>query len=92
MVGISYDDDIGKAIKIATNVVKDHKKVLADPAPLVATDELGDSSVNLIVRPWVKTSDYWSVKWELIQQIKETFDAAGISIPYPQTDVHLNKK
>ncbi|MFW6149140.1 MAG: mechanosensitive ion channel family protein [Atribacterota bacterium] len=90
-VGISYDDDMGKAIKIASDVVKDHKKVLAKPAPLVATNELGDSSVNLIVRPWVNTSDYWPVRRELIKQIKEAFDDAGISIPYPQTDVHLIK-
>ena len=90
-VGISYDDNIGKAIKIASDIVKDHKNVLSDPAPLVATDELGDSSVNLIIRPWVNTSDYWPVKRELIKQIKEAFDDAGISIPYPQTDVHLYK-
>lgn len=90
-VGISYDDNIGKAIKIALDIVKDHKNVLSDPAPLVATDELGDSSVNLIIRPWVNTSDYWPVKRELIKQIKEAFDDAGISIPYPQTDVHLYK-
>ena len=90
-VGISYGDNIGKAIKIALDIVKDHKSVLSDPAPLVATDELGDSSVNLIIRPWVNTSDYWPVKRELIKQIKEAFDDAGIGIPYPQTDVHLYK-
>jgi small conductance mechanosensitive channel len=91
-VGIGYGDDIGKAIKIVSNLIKNHDKLLSDPAPLVATDELGDSSVNLIIRPWVKTSDYWPVRRELIQLIKESFDSEGISIPFPQTDVHLFKE
>jgi small conductance mechanosensitive channel len=88
-VGISYADDMGKAIKITMKVLTDHKKVLKDPASSVAVAELGDSSVNLLVRPWVKTSDYWTTKWELTQQIKEAFDKEGISIPFPQHDVHL---
>lgn len=91
-VGIAYDDDINKAIKVASEVVSKHDHVLSDPAPLIATDELGDSSVNLVVRPWVKTSDYWTVRRELIKQIKEAYDEAGISIPFPQTDVHLHNK
>ncbi len=88
-VGISYGDDISKAISIAMNLLKNHKDVLKDPAPMVAVDELADSSVNLIIRPWVKTEDYWTTKWELTQKIKELFDKEGISIPFPQTDVHL---
>lgn len=91
-VGIGYDDDIGKAIKLASDILNNHEKVLSDPAPLIATNELGDSSVNLIVRPWVNTSNYWPVKRELIKQIKEAYDEAGINIPYPQTDVHLFKQ
>lgn len=91
-VGIGYGDDIGKAIKIASDLLKNHNQVLDDPAPLVATSELGDSSVNLIVRPWVKTSDYWPVRRELTKQIKEAFDKEGINIPFPQTDVHLFQK
>ena len=91
-VGIGYDDDIGKAMKIASDILNNHEKVLSDPAPMVATNELGDSSVNLIVRPWVKTGDYWAVKRGLTKQIKEAFDEAGINIPYPQTDVHLFKQ
>ena len=91
-VGISYSDDIGKAIKIASETIAKHSKVLSDPAPLIATDELGDSSVNIIMRPWVKTGDYWVVKRELLKQIKEAYDQAGISIPFPQTDVHLFKE
>jgi len=91
-VGIGYDDDIGKALKIASDILHNHENVLSDPAPLVATNELGDSSVNLIIRPWVKTSDYWTVKRGLTKQIKEAFDEAGLNIPYPQTDVHLFKE
>jgi len=88
-VGISYSDDISKAISIAMKLLKNHKDVLKDPAPMVAVDELADSSVNLIIRPWVKTEDYWTTKWELTQKIKESFDKEEISIPFPQTDVHL---
>lgn len=91
-VGIGYNDDIGKAIKITSDIVNAHENVLSDPSPLIATDELGDSSVNLIIRPWVKTADYWAVKRALLKQIKEAFDEAGINIPYPQTDVHLFKE
>ena len=88
-VGISYSDDINKAITVAMNILKNHKDVLKDPAPMVAVDELADSSVNLIIRPWVKTEDYWTTKWEITHKIKESFDKEGISIPFPQTDVHL---
>ncbi len=88
-IGISYSDDIGKAIKVAMTVLKNNTKVLKDPSPLVATDELADSSVNLVIRPWVKTEDYWPIKRELTQKLKETFDKEGISIPFPQRDVHL---
>ncbi len=92
VVGISYNDDIGKAIKIASDVIKNHEKVLSDPSPLVAANELGDSSVNLVLRPWVNTGDYWPVRRELIKRIKEAFNAAEISIPYPQRDVHFFKE
>jgi small-conductance mechanosensitive channel len=88
-VGISYTDNIGNAIKVAMDVLKNNKKVLKDPTPTVAVSELGDSSVNLLIRPWVNTSDYWTVKWELTQHIKEAFDKEKISIPFPQRDVHL---
>ena len=91
-VGISYGDNMGKAIQITLNVLKANKKVLDDPSPTVAVANLGDSSVDLLVRPWVNTGDYWSAKWELTQQIKEAFDKEKISIPFPQRDVHLFKK
>ncbi len=88
-IGISYNDDIGKAINIAMSVLKNNTKVLKDPSPLVATNSLADSSVNLVIRPWVNTDDYWPVKRELTQKIKEAFDKDGISIPFPQRDIHL---
>lgn len=88
-VGISYSDNMGKAIQITLKVLKANNKVLDDPSPTVAVANLGDSSVDLLVRPWVNTSDYWSAKWELTQQIKEAFDKEKISIPFPQRDVHI---
>jgi small conductance mechanosensitive channel len=91
-VGISYTDDIGKAIKVAREVVSNHENVLADPEPVVAVSGLGDSSVDLMIRPWVKTSDYWPVLLGLNRGIKEAFDANNISIPFPQQDVHLFKE
>jgi len=87
--GIGYEDDIAKAQKILEEIVKSHSLVLDDPAPVVKLHELADSSVNFVVRPWSKTSDYWDVYWDLTRMVKERFDAEGISIPYPQRDVHL---
>lgn len=88
-IGISYSDNMGKAITVAMDVVKKNKKVLKDPSPIVAVAELSDSSVDLLIRPWVNTSDYWKTRWELIQQIKEAFDKEKITIPFPQRDIHL---
>ena len=88
-IGISYSDDMGKAINVTMDVLKKNKLVLKDPAPTVAIAELGDSSVNLLVRPWVNTDEYWSAKWDITQKIKEAFDKEKISIPFPQRDIHL---
>jgi small conductance mechanosensitive channel len=88
-VGISYSDNMGKAIKVAMDVLKKNKNVLKDPTPNVAVANLGDSSVDLLIRPWVNTSDYWAAKWEITKQIKEAFDKEKISIPFPQRDIHL---
>lgn len=88
-VGIGYEDDMAKAINITMDVLKNNKFVLKDPAPNVAIANLGDSSVDILVRPWVNTSDYWNAKWEITQQIKDAFDKNKISIPFPQRDVHL---
>lgn len=89
VIGIGYDDDIRKARKKLEEIVGGNDKVLQDPAPTIAVSELGDSSVNLVVRPWVKTEDYWDVYFELTEDIKLTFDENKISFPFPQRDVHL---
>lgn len=89
--GIGYEDDIKKARDIMHKIVTAHPLVLQDPEPQIAVSELADSSVNFVVRPWSKTSDYWTVKFELTEQIKLAFDEQGISIPFPQTDVHLHQ-
>ena len=87
--GIGYSDDIPKAEKILTAIVEGHAAVLKDPEPIIRLHELGDSSVNFVVRPWVKTDDYWDVYWDITREVKMRFDAEGVSIPFPQRDVHL---
>lgn len=89
--GISYDDDIRKAKQLLEEIVSADDRVLPEPAPVIALSELADSSVNFIVRPWVNSDDYWGVKWDTTETVKLRFDEAGISIPYPQMDVHLDK-
>jgi len=86
--GIGYDDDIKKAKSILEKTVQADQRVLSDPSPTIAVSELADSSVNFVVRPWVKTPDYWDVLFDLTENIKLAFDENGISIPYPQMDVH----
>ena len=89
--GISYSDDIPQAEKILQEVVDAHDTVLDEPAPMIRVHELGDSSVNIIVRPWVKTEDYWETYWSMTRAVKLRFDEEGISIPFPQRDVHLHQ-
>lgn len=89
--GISYDDDLRKAKKLLEEIIAGDDRVLADPAPVVALSELADSSVNFIVRPWAKAEDYWGLMWDTTEAVKLKFDEAGISIPYPQMDVHMDK-
>lgn len=88
VVGIGYDDDIKKAKETLTAILEADERVLKDKGLTVAVSELADSSVNFVVRAWVKTPDYWSVKFDLTENIKITFDKEGISIPFPQRDVH----
>jgi len=89
VIGISYASPIGKAIDIAMDVMKSDPRVLADPEPQVVVAELADSSVNLALRPWVKTTDYWGAKFDITRRIKEEFDTNGIEIPFPQRVVHM---
>ena len=90
--GISYGDDISKAERVLQKILETHDKVLAEPEPIVRLHELGDSSVNFIVRPWVKKEDYWNVYWDITRTVKITFDEEGLSIPFPQRDIHLYQK
>jgi small conductance mechanosensitive channel len=89
VVGISYTDDMVQTKDILQRLAQENTRVLADPASTVAVAELADSSVNLVFRPWVKTADYWAVRFDLTENIKNALDEAGISIPFPQQDVHL---
>ena len=87
--GIGYSDDIDKTQKVLEEIVNGHELVLKEPEVVVKLHELADSSVNFICRPWVKPEDYWNVYWDITREVKRRFDAEGISIPFPQRDVHL---
>ena len=87
--GISYGDDIEKAEEVLLDILANHESVLEDPEATVRVHELADSSVNIAVRPWVKTEDYWETYWGITREVKLRFDREGISIPFPQRDVHL---
>ncbi len=87
--GIGYDDDIDKAKKIMQEVLAQDSRILKEPEAQIAMVELADSSVNFVVRPWVNASDYWGVYMDTTEKVKKAFDANGISIPFPQRDVHL---
>jgi small conductance mechanosensitive channel len=88
-IGIGYGDDIELAERVLVEIVNGHEKVLAKPEPKIKLHTLGDSSVNFIVRPWTRTEDYWDVYWDILREVKFRFDREGISIPFPQRDVHL---
>ncbi|MDN3648452.1 mechanosensitive ion channel [Reinekea marina] len=89
--GIGYESDLKLAKQILLDLVKNDERVLEEPEPVIAVSELADSSVNFIVRPWVKSADYWGLYWDMQEKVKLAFDEAGISIPFPQMDVHIAK-
>ena len=89
--GIGYDDDLKLAKDTLLKIMHDDERVLKEPAPFVAVGELASSSVNLVFRAWVKTEDYWSVHFDMLERVKLAFDEKGISIPYPQMDIHTGK-
>lgn len=91
VIGVSYNDDLDKVRTTLEALIADEARILEDPATLIAVAELADSSVNFFVRPWVKSGDYSSVKFDLTEAIKKRFDKEGISFPFPQQDVHLYK-
>ena len=90
--GIDYNDDLKLAKDILTRITKEDERVLLDPAPFVAVSELADNSVNFVVRVWVKTEQYWDVHFDMIEKVKLAFDAEGISIPFPQMSIHIQKE
>lgn len=90
VLGISYNDDIPTAMAVIRRLIAEDPRILKDPAPVVAVGELADSSVNILVRPWCGRDDYWAVRWDLLEKMKVELEAAGCSIPYPQTDVHVH--
>ena len=89
VIGVSYSSDLDQVRQTLQAVIADDERILEEPAVTIAVSELGDSSVNFVVRPWVKTADYWAVRFSLTEAIKKRFDAEGISIPFPQRDVHI---
>jgi small conductance mechanosensitive channel len=92
VVGVGYGDDLNKAKQIMEDLLNADERVLKDPAVTIAVSNLGDSSVDFVVRPWVNAADFWSVKFDFTKAVKEAFDKEGISIPFPQRDVHLIKE
>jgi small conductance mechanosensitive channel len=89
VVSVSYGDDLKKARRVIENVLAAESRLLADPAPVVAVNKMGDSSVDFVVRPWVRVADYWAVYWSLTEKVKVALDENGLTIPFPQRDVHV---
>jgi small conductance mechanosensitive channel len=87
--GISYEDEVEEAERVLSEIVRAHERVLDDPEPVIKVHTLNDSSVDFVVRPWARTDDYWDVYWDITREVKIRFDREGISIPFPQRDVHL---
>jgi small conductance mechanosensitive channel len=92
VAGVSYSDDLDKVRKVLEGILSEDERILKEPAPTIAVLELADSSVNFAVRPWVKTEDYWDVFFAVQEKIKKRFDAEGITIPFPQQDIHIHKE
>jgi small conductance mechanosensitive channel len=88
-VSVSYDDDLKKARRVIESVLAADKRILPTPAPVVAVSEMGDSSMDLVVRPWVKTDDYWPVRFDLTEKLKETLDEHGLTMPFPTQEVYV---
>ena len=91
VIGVSYSADIALTKKVLTDILDNNQYVLKDPAYTVGLSELASSSINFVVRPWVKTSDYWTARFQLLEQIKNALDAADIGIPFPQMDIHVKE-
>ncbi|MBP7049925.1 MAG: mechanosensitive ion channel [Phycisphaerae bacterium] len=92
VVSVSYGDDLKKARRVIENVLAAESRLLADPAPVVAVNKMGDSSVDFVVRPWVEVADYWAVYWSLTEKVKVALDENGLTIPFPQQEVYVHTK
>lgn len=92
VIGVHYDSDLAKTKAVLTEIVTSDERVLKEPAPVIVVGELADSSVNFLVRPWCKSADFWALRWDLLERIKNRLDEEGIVIPFPQMDVHLFKE
>ena len=91
VIGISYDSDLRKAKQILQQIISEDARVLPEPVSVISVAALADSAVNINVRPWVNSADYWGVYWDTLEKVKLTFDEQGIGIPFPQMDVHIKK-
>jgi small conductance mechanosensitive channel len=89
LVGVGYDVDLEKTRRVLLELIAEDDRILKEPAPVIGLMELAESSVNFVVRPWVKTADYWPVYFDLNERIKKRFDAEKITIPFPQRDIHI---
>jgi small conductance mechanosensitive channel len=92
LFGIAYGDDVDKAKSVLINLIETDERILSDPKPFIAVSELGDSSVNLVVRVWAESKNYWGIFFDLNERVYKTFDKEGITIPFPQMDVHVNNQ
>jgi len=91
LFGIGYGDDVDKAKAVLRKLIDDDKRILQDPEPFIAVKELGDNSVNIVIRAWAEASDYWAIFFDMHEKVYKTFDKEGINIPFPQMDVHMQK-
>lgn len=89
VIGVSYSDDLSKVMEVLQDMISKDERVLEEPAPFIGVSELADSSINFAVRPWTKSSDFWQFKCDFQKAVKERFDSEGISIPFPQRDIHV---
>lgn len=89
--GIGYGDDVDKAKKVLKKLIDEDERILQDPEPFIAVKELGDSSVNLVVRVWAEAANYWAIYFDMHEKVYKAFDKEGLNIPFPQMDVHVRK-
>lgn len=92
VIGVHYDSDLAEVRRLIMDIVQSDDRVLSEPAPVVVVGELADSAINILVRPWVKSSDFWPLRWDLLERIKTRLDSEGVVIAYPQIEIHLRRE